>query len=148
MLAPFNEAASIIEKGKKARVTVTAANTGTISMLRQWRAWMNQIAIYLNERGRYMPLYINERGEPKGKRPMNGEDCHQVYTHLALGCDDDGVRLSWAMSESGSNGKRVATTGQRLRAMDKIWHWAMDEGIPLSNPQNSEYRKLTDETNA
>ena len=132
-----DEIDAITDAGGQARVKVTTASKGTWPMLKLWRAWMNQICEHLNERGRYMPLYFDENGVPHGKRPMNPQDCHEAYSHLALGCDETGKRLSWALSD----GKSIASTGQRVIAMDKVWDWAMGEGIPLINPQDSEYRK-------
>ena len=142
-----DEVDMIIDAGGQARVKLTKASSGTWPMLKLWRKWMDQIANHMNNRGRSMPLYIDENGKPQGRRPMTGDDCHHAYTHLALGCDENGVRLSWALSEAGSDEKRVASTGERLRAMEKIWFWAMNEGIPLINPENTEYRKLQDQQN-
>lgn len=139
---------AIIDGGGTARVVFTKKNNGTLPMLKLWRMWMGQIADFMNKRGRRMPLYMDEDGNPKGERLMTGDDCHHAYTHLAMGCDENGVRLSWAMSDGGSSGGRLATTGERLRAMDVIWQWAMGEGIPLVNPENSEYRKLQEEQNS
>ena len=139
---------AIIDAGGTATVVFTKKNNGTLPMLKLWRMWMSQICDVLNSRGRYMPLYIDENGKAHGKRPMKPEDCHHAYTHLAMGCDENGVRLSWALSDSGSSGGRLASTGERLLAMDKIWNWAMGEGIPLVNPENSEYSKLQEEQNS
>ena len=146
--AIIDEIQAIIDNDREANVTITTKNNGTLPMLKLWRAWMGQIADFMNKRGRRMPLYMDENGNPKGERLMTGDDCHHAYTHLAMGCDENGVRLSWAMSDGGSSGGRLATTGERLRAMDVIWQWAMGEGIPLVNPENSEYRKLQEEQNS
>lgn len=146
--AIIDEIQAIIDNDREANVTITTKNNGTLPMLKLWRAWMGQIADFMNKRGRRMPLYMDEEGNPKGERLMTGDDCHHAYTHLAMGCDENGVRLSWAMSDGGSSGGRLATTGERLRAMDVIWQWAMGEGIPLVNPENSEYRKLQEEQNS
>ena len=145
--AIIDEIQAIIDNDREANVTITTKSNGTLPMLKLWRMWMSQIADFMNKRGRRMPLYMDEDGNPKGERLMTGDDCHHAYTHLAMGCDEEGVRLSWAMSDSGSSGGRLATTGERLRAMDVIWQWAMGEGIPLVNPENSEYRKLQDKQN-
>ena len=133
----------ILEEGGEAKVAVTKKSNGTWPMLKLWRAWMKQICDHLNRNGRYMPLYIDANGVAQGRRPMTPDDCHEAYSHLALGSNDNGVRFSWALSE----GDNVASTGQRLRAMDKIWLWALEEGIPLINPQDSEYNKMQDRAN-
>ena len=146
--AIIDEIQAIIDNDREANVTITTKNNGTLPMLKLWRMWMSQISDFMNKRGRRMPLYMDENGNPKGERLMTGDDCHHAYTHLAMGCDEKGVRLSWAMSDGGSSGGRLATTGERLRAMDVIWQWAMGEGIPLVNPENSEYRKLQEEQNS
>lgn len=134
----------ILEEGGEAKVVVTKKSNGTWTMLKLWRKWMSQICDHLNANGRYMPLYIDANGVAHGRRPMKPQDCHEAYTHLALGCDENFNRLSWALSE----GDNLASTGQRLRAMDKIWLWALEEGIPLINPQDSEYNQMQDRSNA
>jgi hypothetical protein len=134
----------VLADGGEAKVVVTKKSNGTWPMLKLWRAWMKQICDHLNANGRYMPLYIDANGIAQGKRPMTPEDCHHAYSHLALGSDENGNRLSWALSD----GDNIADTGQRLRAMDKIWLWATGEGIPLINPQDSEYNKIQDKCDA
>ncbi len=136
----------ILSGDGQAKVTVTRKNNGTLPMLKLWRAWMKQMCEYMNANGNTMPLYYTKAGEPVGKRPMTPEDCHHAFTYLCMPCDENGERLSWALSEAGSNKKRVASAGERLRAMDRMWMIGVDKAIPLINPQDSEYNKLKQES--
>ncbi len=137
---------AIIDAGGTASVVFTKKNNGTLPMLRLWRMWMKQMCEYMNANGNTMPLYYTKSGEPFGTRPMTPEDCHHAFTYLCMPCDESGERLSWALSEAGSNKKRVASTGERLRAMDRMWMIGVDKAIPLINPQDSEYNKLKQES--
>ena len=141
----LDEAMDLADKDYVVSVEVKRKNNGTWPMLKLWRAWMSQVCDYMNVNGNTMPLYFTKDGQPVGKRAMTPDDCHEAFTHLMLGCDDNGVRLSWALSEAGADGKQIADTGQRLRAMDKMWMLGVEKGIPLINPQDSEYNKLKGE---
>jgi hypothetical protein len=127
------------------KMTITRAGKRSLSMLKLWRLWMIPMCEYMNNNGNRMPLYFKADGTPVGSRAMTVDDCHHAFSALCLGCDENGVRLSWAFSEDGADGKRRATTGERLRAMDKLWLVAFEKGIPLQDPSDSEYRKLKDE---
>lgn len=135
----------ITEAGGSARITVARMNNGTMPMLKLWKAWMRQFTEWMNANGNTMPLYFTAEGKPVGQRPMTEDDAHHAFTHLCLGCDENGTRLSWALGGKEYQGRRVATLGEKLRAMDKLWELAADRGIPLINPQDSEYRRLKDE---
>ena len=129
-------AISQINIGDQFEIDMPSASTGTVSMLRTWRMWMSEIAKNMAARGATMPVWpLNPEA---GQRPFNANDAHESFTHLLLGCDEQGNRLSWSMGK----GKNIAPKDKRLYAMDKLISWAFEEGITLKIPRNSEYSKL------
>lgn len=133
---------------RQLKVVISQTNNGTLSMLKLWRMWVSQVCDFMNARGDYMPLYFKADGTPVGKRELTPDDVHHAMSTLCLGTYDDNgsqKRFSWALSDKGASGHRVADIGLRLRAMDKLWHLGLEHNIPLVNPEDSEYRKLKDE---
>ena len=114
---------------------------GSINMLRTWRGWMKETAVWMQHRGCTMPMYINSQGDPKGSRPYNEKDAHEQFTGLYLGTDDQGRRKSWTMSKKDPDSVQ-ASIGDRLWAMDSHLAWCTQYGIKLTIPNNSEYSKL------
>jgi hypothetical protein len=130
------------ESNKPLRITATEKNNGTLPMLRVWRMWMSEIAKFQADRGYTMPLFYDSEGNPHGQRRFNGEDAHEAYTHLCLGCDENGIRLSWAVNSDEYEGRRAATIGQKLHAMQKIHQFCIEHAIPITIPDDSEYAEL------
>ena len=139
-----DELERIISEGGEAKAVITRKSNGTIPMLRLWRMWMRDVAIHMAKRGRTMPMYIDEKGVNRGKRPFNENDAHVAYSHLCLGCDEIGNRLSWCVKSDEYEGRKAASIGQKVKALDKIYQFAMEEGIKLRIPSNTEYQKLKD----
>ena len=131
-----------IERSHVAMVSVSSGTTGKWGLSRLWYAWMNSVAKWMASQGVTMPLAVKASGEVYGKRPFNADDAHQLFTMQLLGCDANGVRLSWAKSPH--DGMRVATKGERIHAMQRMEAWATERGIQLMNPRDSEYRQLVD----
>lgn len=124
-------------------VEIKPGNTGRWGMAKLWRAWMDATAKFMAGRGVTMPLMISTDGKHYGKRPFNAEDAHLLFTHQHLGCDADGMRLSW--SKAGRDGMRPATRGERFDALRRHEAWATEKGVMLFNPRDSEYRQLMEE---
>lgn len=135
---------ALAAKYKKDRFVVVELSTGKVGkwgMARLWRSWMSSIAEYMANNGAVMPLVMGKDGSYKKTRPFNAEDAHELFTYHCLGEDENGNRLSW--SKSGHDGMRPATKGERLHAMRQVEQWALERGIKLFNPQDSEYNQLT-----
>jgi len=120
------------------------ASAGNWGMARLWRAWMSTTAEFMAGNGATMPLLMLPDGTYKGSRPYNKDDAHEAFTHYWLGTDDDNNRLSW--SRGGREGMRAATKGERFHALQKHEQWAIEKGIILFNPIDSEYRELQQES--
>ena len=116
---------------------------GKWGMARLWRAWMKTTADFMAVNGVTMPLMFDADGKPYGKRRFNAEDAHCLFTCQWIGVDEDGNRLSWA--KSGNH--RKATKGERLNALRKHEAWALEKGIQLFVPRESEYSQLQDQEN-
>jgi len=114
-------------------------SVGTIPMLRTWRKWMQETATAMCHHGCTMPLYIDSKGIPHGKRPYNADDAHEQFTSVYLGVDEEGRRKSWSMTSDDSEVQ--ASMGDRLHAMQTHQEWCMEKGIKLTIPRNSEYRQ-------
>ena len=133
------------------RVQITTKNNGTVPMLRLWKMWMKDIAKFQAERGAKIPIKAPQT-KPDGSlgwkiigyRPYNQNDAHDAYTHLLLGADDDGTRLSWAVYTDTYEGRKAASISQKLHAMQKFHQFCIEHGIPIRIPRNTEYQKLQD----
>lgn len=135
------------ELGESNSLIVTTQNpdTGKWGMARLWRTWMMSTGLWMAERGSIMPLMIKLDGTWFGERPFSPDDAHELFTHTWLGVDEDGNRLSW--SKSGRDGMRPATKGERFIAMQRHEAWALEKGIILVKPRDSEYSRLEKEQN-
>jgi len=122
------------------------SSAGKWGMARLWRSWMKSTADFMAANGCKMPLMIQKNGEHYGSRPFGPEDAHALFTQQWLGCNAEGERLSW--SKSGRDGMRAATKGERFNAMLKHECWAVDRGVTLMMPRNSEYNNLLNEQNS
>jgi hypothetical protein len=123
-------------------VSTQDPRTGKWGMARLWRMWMNTTGEWMAGRGATMPLCLKD-GKPWGERAFTPEDAHELFTAQWLGLDADGTRLSW--SKSGRDGMRAATKGERFIAMQRHENWALEKGITLFQPRDSEYRQLQQE---
>jgi hypothetical protein len=142
------------ESGKPLKVVVTKKSNGTLSMLALWRLWMKEIAIYQAKRGATMPITVPSMGaegflESKviGSRPFDEKDAHEAYSALCLGSDETGNRYSWAVNSDEYQGRKVASIGKKLYAMQKFHHFCVEHGIKITIPDNSEYNQLQGDQN-
>jgi hypothetical protein len=126
-------------------MTIKDGSTGKWTMARLWRAWIAEIAKWMAANGATMPLVIKPNGWWYGTRPFSAEDCHELMCSHLLGVDNEGVRLSWAKKAHG--GMRPATKGERFLALQKLEAWAIEKGIKLFKPNNSEMSQLENQTN-
>lgn len=141
-----DEVDRIISDGNTAKITITKKSNGTIPLLRLWRMWMQDIADHMAKQGRKMPLLMDKNGNYHGLRPFNADDAHEAYTHLTMGCDENGNRYSWCVKSDMYDGRVSAPLGMRLHAMDLVHRHAMEHGIILRMPKNTEYEELTKRT--
>ncbi|MDP1931930.1 MAG: hypothetical protein Q8L60_10780 [Gammaproteobacteria bacterium] len=141
MYAPYgDESKSAFKKlplGAVMRCELKNESTGTIPMLRTWRGWMGETARHMAAAGCTMPLYIDSNGVAHGKRPFRGDDAHDLFTSMWLGCDENGNRYSWSISSNPE--LTVAPMSKRLYAMDKHVAWCAERGIKITIPRTGEY---------
>lgn len=141
MYAPYGDESKAafrkVPLGKVMRCEVKNESTGTVPMLRTWRGWMAETARHMAAMGCVMPLYIDSKGVPHGTRPFNADDAHELFTIQWLGCDEDGRRYSWAISNNPD--VTVAPKSKRLYAMDKHVQFCAERGIKITIPRNGEY---------
>lgn len=141
-------------EGKPLKVVITQRNNGTMPMRALWAMWMVDIAKYQSDRGATMPILAPETKQDGsigwkviGSRPFNETDAHEAYTKLCLGCDENGVRFSWAVNSETYEGRKVADIGRKLHAMQKFHQFCIDNAIPIRIPETSEYQQLQDQQN-
>ena len=127
-------------------VSTQSPVVGKWGMAKLWRAWMATTAQFMAANGVTMPLMVSVDGADYGTRPFGPEDAHQLFTCQWLGVDQDGTRLSWA--KAGHDDMRAATKGERFMAMMKHENWAVERGINIFKPRDSEYQQLQDEQNS
>jgi len=139
----FEEIEVELDEHQSLIVNSQAANIGKWGLAKLWRLWMTPTAKFMRRQGVTMPLYFKANGEPYGSREFTDNDCHEAFTVAWLGVDRDGNRLSW--SRSGRDGMRAATKGERFIALQKHDNWAIEKGIMLFKPRDSDYKKLEDE---
>ena len=132
-----------LEKESPLKVSVGTAHTGKWGMARLWRAWMATTADFMSKNGVTMPLMVNKKGLIHGTRPFNADDAHELFTQQWLGCDKNGLRLSW--SKSGNGEMTAADRGERFDALRKHEAWAIDKGVLLFKPREGEYYKIEKE---
>lgn len=126
-------------------VNVQNPSTGKWGMAKLWRSWMSTTADFMAGNGAKMPLMIKQDGSWYGERPFNASDAHELFTSQWLGLDADGTRLSWA--KKGHSGMRAATKGERFNALRRHEEWALNKGIKLWIPRESEYNDLQKQEN-
>lgn len=136
-------------EGKPLKVVITQRNNGTMPMRALWAMWMVDIAKYQASRGAVMPILAPETQSDGsigwktiGSRPFNENDAHEAYTKLCLGCDERGIRYSWAVNSDTYEGRKVADIGQKLHAMQKFHQFCVENAIPIRIPDRSEYQEL------
>lgn len=141
MYAPYGEESKKVFRkvplGQVMRCDVKNESTGSVPMLRTWRKWMAETALHMAHFGCTMPLYIDSKGIPRGSRPFNADDAHELFTMKWLGCDDQGRRYSWGMSKS--DDVTQAPFSKRLYAMDKHAQYCAERGIKITIPRRGEY---------
>jgi len=132
-----------LESNSVLLVTTQNPHIGKWGMARLWRSWMEPTAAYMRRNKITMPMYVGMKGDQHGEREFNANDAHEAFTVHWLGVDKDGQRLSW--SKSGRDDMRAATKGERFMAMLKHEDWAVEKGIVLYKPRDSEYSALKTE---
>lgn len=130
---------SELEKETMLMVEIKKATVGRWSLARLWRVWMSKTTEWFATKG-YGLTVTNPSGKHGNIIPFNSENIHEQFTKKWLGTGKDGMRLSWAKKNHG--GMRVATQEERYHALRCHEEWCLGKGIDLTNPRNSEYRKL------
>ena len=121
-------------------VSTQNADAGKWGMARLWRSWMAKTGDFMASNGVTMPMMIDKQGVIFKTRPFNGNDAHELFTEQWLGADENGIRLSW--SKKGRDDMRPATKGERFFALNRHEVWALDKGLVLFKPRDSEYDQL------
>ena len=137
----FEEIQNEISEHKLIIVNSQPAGTGKWGMAKLWRSWMGLTAKFMAGNGAKMPLFIKANGDWYGSRQFNADDAHELFCRQWMGVDENGFRLSWAKSGD----QRKATKGERFNALRKHEEWAINKGIILFKPRDSEYDKLEQE---
>lgn len=139
------EKLSKLKPGDEVRVKISSGETGPMTMLNLWMSWMGTTGEYMAAQGCVMPLMLREDGTHYGQRKFSKADAHDLFTVRWLGNDAKGNRLSW--SRKGTDDSRPADKGERFLALQRHEEWAINRGIKLLNPRDSEYRRLDLEQN-
>tara|TARA_B100001057_G_scaffold500516_1_gene616033 strand:+ start:1999 stop:2454 length:456 start_codon:yes stop_codon:yes gene_type:complete len=115
----------------------TIKATRTTSMNALWRGkWMHETAEWMRNQGVTIEVK-NAKGEVISKRPVEHTDAHEMFVMHWLGCDDKGLREL----------TRDMQKGRMLYMMDKHSHWAVEKGLLLTYPKDSEYADLMEKQN-
>ncbi len=139
----FRDIQEELETNPQLIVTAQSKSTGKWGLSRLWRMWMGITAAWMAGRGCKQPLWIDEKGKHHGSRMFIPQDAHELFTHLWLGADENGKRLSWAKKDH--DDMRAATKGERFGALRSHEEYATERGIILLKPRDSEYQKLLNE---
>ena len=129
-----------LEKSPELTVSTTNGDTGNWGMARLWRAWMAKTGAFMAANGITQPMMIGRDGVIYKTRPFNKSDAHELFTAEWLGVDENGVRLSW--SKKDRDGMRAADQGERYYALNRHEIWALEKGLTLFKPRDSEYDQL------
>tara|TARA_Y100001960_G_C14618017_1_gene799247 strand:- start:406 stop:861 length:456 start_codon:yes stop_codon:yes gene_type:complete len=122
---------------KPLKCTITVKATRTTSMNALWRGkWMYETAEWMNNQGVTIEVK-NAKGEVISRRPVQHTDAHEMFVMHWLGCDDKGLREL----------TRDMQKGRMLYMMDKHSHWAVEKGLLLTYPSDSEYADLMNNQN-
>lgn len=140
----FTDIRARLEKNGDQIIEVKSARIGKWGMAKLWRAWMAETAKFMASNGVKMPLMIDAKGDNFGTRPFGPEDAHELFTSQWLGVDAEGLRLSWG--RKGRDGMRPANKGERFSAMLRHEAWAIERGINLFKPKDSELESIRKET--
>lgn len=132
-----------LESENAVNVDINGLSVGKWGMARLWRSWVAKASEFMAKRGATVNVGLN--GKAIQERPFNAADGHELFTLYCLGCDVDGMRLSWA--KKAHDGMKVATRGQRFDALRKLEIWCVEKGIVLFKPADSEYCELEREQN-
>ena len=125
----------ILSDDGHAKVTVVKKCTRTTKMNKLWRKWMQQTASWMNGQGARIEVK-NKKGILIHKRHINQQDAHEMFVMHWLGCTDEGLREMTAGMQK----------GRMLYMMDKHSEWAVQKGLLLIYPSDSEYNKLKQES--
>ena len=142
----FGQIQGEVEDKRTILISTQGAGTGKWGMAQLWRVWISSVADFAAGNGITMPLCITAQGEFIGSRAYNKSDAHEHFSCSFLGTDENGERLSWAKTQS-PNGGRPATAGERFHALRQLEQYALERGIPVIKPRESEYSKLEKEQN-
>ena len=134
-----NDIYQLVDSGERVKVKVTKQSNGTLSLDRHWRALMAESAKIMADRGVVMQ-YKSPKGEGSFSRPINADDCHDLFTSQFLPLSSNGKRKSW--SKQGRDKMDVADTGERCQALEKLYAFWLERGINLSRYENSEYENI------
>lgn len=129
-LKPFMGLASeLTESGKRYRVSVVEwRDKRSNSQNSTWRGWMDETAKAMAGRG--VTIDIKQRSKNIiGSRPINAQDCHELFVGLHGGYTDEGLRVKTSKS------RKDAMTF----IMDKHMHWCAERGIALTIPKRGEF---------
>lgn len=101
-------------------------------MNKLWRGkWMYETADWMNDQGVKIEVK-NAKGEVISSRPVRHTDAHEMFVMHWLGCDDKGLREL----------TREMQKGKMMMMMEKHSHWAVEKGLLLTYPHDSQYKKL------
>lgn len=139
----FNSISKELDSEPNIIIETKSHKTGKWGMAKLWRSWVAKASEYMANNGAVMPIFLDKNGRYKKTRPFNASDGHELFTMNLLGCDKDGVRLSWA--KSSHDGMRAATQGERFHALRMLEEWCTNRGIILFKPRDSEYSKLIEQ---
>lgn len=112
------------------------SDSATAPMRRTFWLWMGETAEVMASRGVVRPI-MNGKGKVLFNRPINKDDCYELFMARWGGIDDDGNR------ESLSNAK--SKKGEMLHIMNSHLSWCTEQGIALTIPKDSEFSKLNKE---
>lgn len=100
--------------------------------------WFREIAVYLERHDYQVPIDSMDQG--KGFRAINAEDVKFMLKHKFLGTET--VSVGKIVYENQLKQTSALSKGEMMDFLDKIYDWAGDRSIPLTNPSDSEYMKL------
>ena len=126
----------IVEAGGVAKVVVTKKATRTLAMNKLWHGfWMPQTAEWMKSQGVKVEIK-NQNGDTISSRYPNAKDAHEMFVMHWLGLTDEGLREL----------TRDMQKGRMLYLMDKHSQWAVEKGLLLTYPSDSEYNTLKQQT--
>ena len=125
----FSLASEIVESGKKYRVDVVEwRDKRSTPQNKTWRGWMGETAKAMSARGVTMDMK-QKSGRPIITRPINPQDCHELFVGLHGGYNEEGLRILT------SKARKDAMTF----IMDKHIHWCAERGIKITIPRQGEF---------